>query len=89
MRSVFLLGGFVGFIVTFLSEWQAGVAGDRILMDSAIGCLVGALLFRWFWKALVKALTETVKTQRAARAAAEEAAAAAKAAAAPVPVKGR
>ena len=87
MRSIFLLGGFIGFLVVAVSELQAGIPGDRILLDAAIGCLVGAVLFRWFWSALVKALTHAVKAKRAERAEAAEAAAAAKAAA--VSVKSR
>jgi hypothetical protein len=85
MRAVFLLGGFVGFCLAAASALHAGRAGDRILLDGAVGCLAGALLFRWFWSTLVTALTHTVKVKRAERAAAEEAAAAEK----PAPVKGR
>jgi hypothetical protein len=88
MRSVFLLGGFLGFMIVAAAGLQAGRAGDRVLMDAAIGALVGAVLMRWFWSKLVTALVETVKVKRAARVAAEDAAAA-KAAAAPAPVKTR
>ena len=76
MRSIFLLGGFVGFLVGAGSALQAGRAGDRILLDGAVGCLAGAILFRWFWSILVRALTETVKAKRAEREAAEQAASA-------------
>lgn len=79
MRSFFLLGGFIGFVIAALSGMAAGHAGDRILLDGSVGCLAGALLFRFFWSQLVKVLTETVRAKRAAQAAAEEAAAAAKA----------
>jgi hypothetical protein len=81
MRSIFLLGGFIGFTVVAVTGLLSGRAGDRVLFDAAIGCLVGAILFRWFWSKLVVALTITVRAKRAAaRAAEEQAAAAAKAA---------
>ena len=90
MRSIFLLGGFVGFAVTAASEMQAGYSGNRILLDGAIACLVGGILFRWFWKQIVAALSVAVKAKRAARKAAEEAeAAAAKAATPVIAVKGK
>jgi hypothetical protein len=86
MRSIFLLGGFVGFGVVAIAGLMAGRAGDRVLMDAAFGCLAGALLFRFFWWSLARVLVETVRLKRVARRAAEETAAAAKAAAV-VPAK--
>ena len=80
MKFVFLAGGFAGFLLTLLTGFLAGRAPDLVLRDSALGCLVGALLFRWFWSVFVKALTEAVALKRAA---AEAAAAAAEAASAP------
>jgi hypothetical protein len=80
MRAVFLLGGFVGFAVAALTGWLCGRSGDRVLLDGAVGCLVGAFVFKWFWSRLVVALAETVRAKRAAQRALEEAAAAAKAA---------
>ena len=79
MRSVFLLGGFLGFVVVAASGLQAGRSGDRVLFDASLGCLASAVIFRWFWSRLVVALCETVKIKREARRAAEEAHAAAKA----------
>jgi hypothetical protein len=79
MRFIFLLGGFIGFLLPFIAGSLAGRAFDLVLRDAAIGCLVGALLFRWFWSVFVKALSVAVRAKRAARAEAEEAEAAAKA----------
>lgn len=79
MRSIFLLGGFVGFSVVAVSGLQAGLAGDRILLDASVACLGSALLFRWFWAQVAHALAHAVKAKRAAQRAAEEAHAAAKA----------
>ena len=85
MRFIFLLGGFVGFLLTCIAGLFADRAIDLVLRDAAIGCLIGALLFRWFWSVFVKALSIAVRAKRAARAEAEEAEAAAKA----NPVKGK
>lgn len=79
MRSIFLLGGFVGFILVAASGLQAGRSGDRVLFDASLGALGGALLFRWFWMRITAALIETVQKKRTLRRAAEEAEAAAKA----------
>ena len=45
MKFVFLSGGFAGFALVAALGFYSGRAPDRILMDSAVGCLVGALLF--------------------------------------------
>lgn len=79
MRSVFLFGGFIGFLVVAISGWQAGRSADRILIDASVACLGSALLFRWFWSRVAVALTDVIKKKRAAQQAAEEAKAAAKA----------
>ncbi len=79
MRAVFLLGGFLGFVVVAVSGLQSGRAGDRVLFDASLGCLASAVIFRWFWSRLVVALSEAVKAKRIARRAVEEAQAAAKA----------
>ncbi len=77
MRSIFLFGGFVGFAVVAIAGLLAGRSGDKVLLDAAIGCVAGAMLFRWFWVTLQRAVVVTVKTKRAKQRAAEEAAAAA------------
>ena len=60
MKFVFLSGGVIGFALAALSGWWAERAPDRILLDAALGCLVGALLFRWFWTILVGGIRETI-----------------------------
>jgi hypothetical protein len=86
MRSIFLLGGFVGFLVSALAGLLAGRSSDLVLRDAALGCLLGAFLFRWLWSVFVRILSEAVQAKRAAEAAAAEAA---DKAAAPAPVKTR
>lgn len=79
MRAIFLLGGFVGFLISAATSLYCGRSGDRVLMDGAVGCLAGGVLFRWFWMRLTLALADAVQTKRRAQRAAEEAVAAAKA----------
>jgi hypothetical protein len=74
MKTLFLAGGFAGFALCALAGFLAGRAPDAILRDSAIGCLAGALLVRWFWRVLQHGFHETL---RARRRASQEAAAAA------------
>ena len=63
MKFIFLAGGCVGFIVVGGASLLAGHAPDRALLDAAVGCLAGAMLFRWFWAVLVKGMRETVVTR--------------------------
>jgi hypothetical protein len=64
MKFVFLAGGFVGFALAAVAGLGAGRDAALVLRDAAVGCLVGALLFRWFWSVVVKALAETVERRR-------------------------
>ena len=68
MRFVFLFGGVLGFSVAALTGWLADRSADRILLDAAIGCLAGALLFRWFWSVLLRGLRETILIRQKAAA---------------------
>jgi divalent metal cation (Fe/Co/Zn/Cd) transporter len=64
MKFVFLTGGFVGFALAASSGLSAGREAGFVLRDAAVGCLVGALLFRWFWSVVVKALAVTLERRR-------------------------
>ena len=66
MKFIFLLGGFAGFVAGAGASLWAGHAADRILFDGAVGCLSGALLFRWFWTILVRGIRETILARHAA-----------------------
>lgn len=68
MRFVFLFGGVLGFAVSALAGWLADRPADRILLDAAVGCLAGALLFRWFWSVLLRGLRETILIRQKAAA---------------------
>lgn len=71
MKFIFLSGGFIGFALAAVAGLGAGRDAALVLRDAAIGCLVVALLFRWFWSAVVKALSETVERRRKEAQAAE------------------
>jgi hypothetical protein len=75
MKFVFLLGGFAGLLITGGASYAAHHQADRILFDGAVGCLVGALLFRWFWTVLVRGIREIILQRHAAATAAAAAAA--------------
>ena len=45
-----------------------------MLLDAAVGTLIGALLFRWFWTVLLGALRQTLAARQQAAAAAAAAA---------------
>ncbi len=75
MKFVFLSGGFAGFIIAAATGWSSEHSPQRTLLDAAIGCLVGALLFRWFWTVLVGGIRETILIRHAAATAAALAAA--------------
>ncbi len=66
MKFVFLAGGLAGFLLAAGAGWWADRAPDRIFLDASIGCLVGALLFRWFWTVLVRGIRETILQRHAA-----------------------
>jgi len=72
MRSIFLTGGFAGFLSAGLTSYWVGHQPDRILFDAAVGCLVGAMLFRWFWTVLVRGIRETILQRHAAATAAKQ-----------------
>ncbi len=66
MKFVFLAGGLVGFLSAGVAGYLADRSGDRIFFDAAVGCFVGALLFRWFWTVLVRGIRETILVRHAA-----------------------
>lgn len=60
MKFVFLSGGLFGFLLGLVSSWLLDHAPDRVFLDAAIGCLAGALLFRWYWTVVLAGLRDTV-----------------------------
>lgn len=75
MRFVFLLGGITGFALGAGTSFWMERGADRVFFDGAVGCLAGALLFRWLWNVLLSGLRETVQARHRAVAEAAEAAA--------------
>jgi len=70
MKFVFLIGGFAGFIITGACSLWAAHPPDRALFDGAVGCLAGAVLFRWFWTVLLRGVRDSLSDRRASAAAA-------------------
>jgi len=60
MKFVFLSGGLLGFLVGLVTSWLLDHSADRVLLDGAVGCLAGAMLFRWFWTIVLAGLRDTV-----------------------------
>lgn len=70
MKYIFSIGGFAGFTLAAAASYFANHAPDRVLLDAAVGCLTGALLFRWFWTVLVRGIRELLLQRQATAAAA-------------------
>jgi hypothetical protein len=68
MKFVFIAGGLAGFLTAGVGSFYAGHPSDRVFFDGAVGCLAGALLFRWFWTVLVRGIRETILARHAAAA---------------------
>ena len=66
MKYVFLSGGFAGFLIAGIGSYWANHEPDRILLDGAVGCLAGGILFRWFWTVLLRGIRETILARHAA-----------------------
>lgn len=67
MKFVFLAGGFVGFCLAAGTAWSMDHSYGRIFFDATVGCLTGAVLFRFFWQAVLSALRDSfVARHRAA-----------------------
>ena len=73
MRYIFLLGGLLGFTLAAGTALLMGRGPDRIFLDGSLGCLVGALLFRWLWNVMLTGLRETLHARQRAAAEAEAA----------------
>lgn len=58
MKFIFLIGGLSGFLVAAFSSWWSDHTPDRVFLDGALGCLAGAILFRWFWRVLLSGVRE-------------------------------
>lgn len=75
MKFIFLAGGFAGFALTAVAGYFADRSPTNIILDAAIGCLVGAVLFRWFWSVALSTMQQTVEIKAREEAAATAAAA--------------
>lgn len=71
MRFVFLLGGLLGFVLAGAASWWGDSTPGRIFFDASLGCLIGAVLFRWLWTVVLGGLRETFVARQQAAIAAE------------------
>ena len=76
MKFVFLSGGLIGFLLGLITSWLLDHAPDRVLLDASVGCLIGAVLFRWFWTIVLAGLRDTVVARQRAALSAQAATAA-------------
>ena len=70
MKFVVLIGGICGFAVAGATGLWAAHSGDRTLLDAALGCLAGGLIFRAFWAVLLHGIRQAYLSRRAAAVAA-------------------
>lgn len=68
MKFIFISGGLAGFLAAGSGSLWAGNIAERVFLDAAVGCLAGALLFRWFWTVLVHGIRQTILARHAAAA---------------------
>jgi hypothetical protein len=66
MKFIVLIGGACGFAAAGATGIWAAHSADRILLDAALGCLAGGLLFRGFWSILLRGIREAYLARRAA-----------------------
>ena len=59
-----------GFVTGLCTSAALDHAADRVFLDAAVGCLAGALLFRWFWTVVLAGLRDTVVARHRASVAA-------------------
>jgi hypothetical protein len=56
MKYFLLVGGFIGFVVAFISGWNAGNSPAVVLRDATVACFVGGMLFRLLHAAFISGL---------------------------------
>ena len=49
-----------GFTLGLITSWLLDHSPDRIFLDASVGCLVGAVLFRWYWTIVLGGLRDTL-----------------------------
>ncbi len=77
-QNLLLLGGLFGFLCCFATGLVVGLDVVQVLLNSAIGCVVVGLMFKWVAVLLIEYATLQRKKAMAAAAAVAEAEAAKK-----------
>lgn len=65
MKLVLFTGGFAGFLIATLASNSTDRASDLAMRDAVVGCLLGAILFHWFWSAVVAVIDQIHVAKRA------------------------
>ncbi len=72
MKYLLLIGGLLGFGLVFLGGLMAGRESLPAVIEGSLGCVVGAVLFRWLGNVYQQSVRITVREREtAARARAE------------------
>ncbi len=66
MNGFFLVGGFLGFAVTFLGNVASGRDINGALRDGMIGCLIMAYVFNFLGRQIEHGLLEILRKEQAA-----------------------
>ncbi len=76
MKFFTALGGFLGFALAMGLGLAAGRRSVMLLLEASLACVVGATLFRWWHRQLLRGVQLSHLERRAAAAAARKAEAA-------------
>jgi hypothetical protein len=77
MKAFVVLGGFLGFSLVTGAGFFVGRDPAKVLLEGSIGCVIGAVLFRWLYGVLVRNVQRSIQQRRQAHAIQSAAAAAA------------
>ena len=66
MKFLVLLGGSLGFTVVFAGGWFVGRDPLSNLIEASFGCLIGAVLFRWFGNLYLQSVQTVMREREAA-----------------------
>ena len=63
MSRYLILGGSLGFLVTFVSGIMAGHPLSTILRDAMIGCLIMAFIVKFFYQSLERSVSKILEKE--------------------------
>jgi hypothetical protein len=66
MKFLVLIGGSLGFTVVIAGGWLVGRDPLSNLVEASFGCLIGAVLFRWFGNLYLQSVQTVIREREAA-----------------------